>query len=75
MNKRIKKKHRPRFTVVMLALSIDKLEQKVGHEIDHKIKRSLINRRLREHRKEPKRREMVAFSTDLLDKIRTASIE
>jgi hypothetical protein len=38
------------------------LERVLGHDIDHKIKRALTNRRYREHRKEPKNTKMVEFS-------------
>lgn len=78
MNKRIKKKHMPRFNLGLLGSSFFKdmkLEQVLGHKIDHKIQRSLINRRFREYRKEPKNTEMIEFTKDLLEKIWLASIE
>ena len=78
MNKRIKKKHMPRFNLGLLGSSFSKdmkLEQVLGHKIDHKIQRSLINRRFREYRKEPKNTEMIEFTKDLLEKIWLASIE
>ena len=61
MNKRIKKKHNPRFYFSLIVFSFFELEQTLGHDIDHKIKRSLINRRFREYSKEPKNTEMIDF--------------
>lgn len=78
MNKRIKKKHMPRFNLGLLGSSYAKdvnLEQVLGHKIDHKIQRALINRRFREYRKEPKNTGMIDFTKDLLEKIWLASIE
>jgi hypothetical protein len=75
MNKRIKKKHRLRFNLRLLGFSFFELEQALGHEIDHKIKRSLANRRYREYRKEPKNGEMVELTTSMLEKMWLASIE
>ena len=75
MNKRIKKKHNPRFNFRLIVFSFFELEQVLGHDIDHKIKRSLINRRFREYRKEPKNTEMIDFTKDLLGKIWMDSVE
>jgi hypothetical protein len=75
MNKRIKKKHNPRFNFRLIVFSFFELEQALGSDIDHKIKRSLINRRLREYRKEPKNTEMIDFNGVLLEEMRMASIE
>lgn len=75
MNRRIKKKHKPRFNIGLLGFSFFELEQALGREIDHKIKRSLMNRRFREYRKEPKNSGMIDFTKDLLEKIWMASIE
>ena len=61
MNKRIKKKHKPRFNLRMLGFSFFELEQVLEHDIDHKIKRSLANRRYHEYRKEPRTTEMADF--------------
>ena len=69
MNKRIKKKHKPRFNLRVLGYSFFELEQVLEHDIDHKIKRSLTNRRYREHRKEPKNTEMVEFTTSMLEEM------
>lgn len=69
MNKRIKKKHTPRFNLRALGYSFFELEQVLEHDIDHKIKRSLTNRRCREHRKEPKNTEMVEFTTSMLEEM------
>ena len=71
MNKRIKKKHKSLFNLGVLGYSFFELEQVLEHDIDHKIKRSLTNRRYREHRKEPK----IELMADLLEKIWLASIE
>lgn len=75
MNKRIRKKHKPRFNLRLLGLSFFKLEQALGHGIDHKIKRALINRRLREYRREPKNTKMIEITTDIFEKMWMASIE
>ena len=75
MNKRIKKKHNPRFNFRLLVFSFFELEQSMGCDINHKIKRSLINRRFREYRKEPKNTEMIDFTKDLLEKLWLASVE
>lgn len=75
MNKRIKKKHKPRFNLGLLGLSFFKLEQVLGHGIDHKIKRALINRRLRGYHKESKNTEMFDSTKDRLEKIWMASIK
>lgn len=75
MNKRIKKKHKPRFNLGLLGLSFVKLEQALGHDIDHKIKRALINRRFREYRKEPKNTETIDFSKDMLEKMLISSVK
>ena len=69
MNKRIKKKRMPRFNLRVLGYSFFELEQTLGHNIDHKIKRSLTNRRYREHRKEPKTTEMVEFTTSMMEEM------
>lgn len=69
MNKRIKKKHKPRFNLRALGFSFFELERVLEHDIDHKIKRSLTNRRYREHRKEPKNTEMVEFTTSMLEEM------
>lgn len=74
-NKRIKKKHNPRFNLRLLGFSFYELEKALGHEIDHKIKRALMNRRFREYRKEPKNTGMIDFTKDLLEKMWLASIE
>jgi enolase len=78
MNKRIKKKHKPYFNLGLLGSSFAKdvkLENDLGHKIDHRIHRSLINRRFREYRKEPKNTEMIDFTKDLLEKLWLASVE
>lgn len=75
MNKRIKKKHNPRFNFRLIVFSFFELEQALGPNIDHKIKRSLINRRLRKYRKEPKNTEMIDFTGGLLEEIRMASYD
>jgi hypothetical protein len=62
MNKRIKKKHKSRFNLRALGYGFFGLERVLEHDIDHKIKRALTNRRYREHRKEPKNTKMVEFS-------------
>lgn len=69
MNKRIKKKHKLRFNLRALGFSFFELEQVLGHDIDHKIKRSLTNRRYREYRKEPKTTEMAEFTTSMLEEM------
>ena len=69
MNKRIKKKHEQRFKLRLLGFSFCELEKALGHDIDHKIKRALTNRRYREHRKEPKNTEMVEFTTSMLEEM------
>ena len=69
MNKRIKKKRKPRFNLRVLGYSFFELERVLEHDIDHKIKRSLTNRRYREHRKEPKNTEMVEFTTSMLEEM------
>ena len=69
MNKRIKKKHKPRFNLRMLGFSFFELEQTLGHDIDHKIKRSLTNRRYHESRKEPKNDEMNEFTSSMLEEM------
>ena len=69
MNKRIKKKRKPRFNLRALGYSFFELEQVLEHDIDHKIKRALTNRRYREHRKEPKNTEMVEFTTSMLEEM------
>lgn len=74
MNKRIKKKHLPRFNLGLLGLNFTKLEERVGHKIDHKIKRSMVNRYKREYRKEPKNSQMIYTVRDMLDRIMDASI-
>lgn len=75
MNKRIKKKHMSRFNLRLLGFSFFELEQALGHDIDHKIKRSLANRRFREYRKEPKNTGMINFTKDLLEKIWMTAVE
>ena len=75
MNKRIKKKHMPRFNLGLLGFSFYELEKALGHDIDHKIKRSLTNRRFREYRKKPKNTEMIKLITDMFEKIWLASVE
>ena len=69
MNKRIKKKRKPRFNLRVLGYSFFELERVLEHDIDHKIKRALTNRRYREHRKEPKNSEMVEFTTSMLEEM------
>lgn len=69
MNKRIKKKHKLRFNLRVLGYSFFELEHVLEHDIDHKIKRALTNRRYREHRKEPKNTEMVEFTTSMLEEM------
>ena len=69
MNKRIKKKRKPRFNLRALGYSFFELERVLEHDIDHKIKRALTNRRYREHRKEPKNTEMVEFTTSMLEEM------
>ena len=69
MNKRIKKKHKLRFNLRALGFSFFELEQVLGHDIDHKIKRALTNRRYRESRKEPRNNEMVEFTTSMLEEM------
>jgi hypothetical protein len=59
----------------LLGFSFFELEQALGHEIDHKIKRSLANRRYREYRKEPKNGEMVELTTSMLEEMWLASIK
>lgn len=75
MNKRIKKKRKPRFNLKLLGFSFFELEQSLGHEIDHRTKRSLANRRYREYRKEPKNGEMVELTTSMLEEMWLASIK
>lgn len=78
MNKRIKKKHTPRFNLGLLGFSFfkdAKLEQILGHKIDHKIQRSLINRRFREYRKEPKNTMMIDLTKYMFEKIWLTSVE
>lgn len=76
MNKRIRKKHKPRFNLGLLYLSnFRKLENIIGHEIDHKIKRSMQNNIKREYRKEPKNSRMIEITRDVLERIMFASIE
>lgn len=75
MNKRIKKKRKPRFNLRLLGFSFFELEQVLGHEIDHKIKKSLANRRYREYRKELKNGEMVELTTSMLEEMWLASIK
>lgn len=75
MNKRIKKKRKPRFNLRLLGFSFFELEQALGHEINHKIKRSLANRRYREYRKEIKNGEMVELTTSMLEEMWLASIK
>ncbi|MBR5297761.1 MAG: hypothetical protein IKU29_07850 [Parabacteroides sp.] len=45
MNKRIKKKHAPRFSMYMLCVMgvLHKLEIILGHKVEHKIERRLSN--------------------------------
>lgn len=69
MNKRIKKKRMPRFNLRVIGYSFFELEQVLEHDIDHKIKRSLTNRRYREHRKEPKTTEMAEFTTSMMEEM------
>ena len=69
MNKRIKKKQMTRFNLRVLGFSFFELEQVLGHDIDHKIKRSLTNRRYHEYRKEPKNTEMAEFTTSMLEEM------
>ena len=75
MNKRIRKKHMPRFNLALLGFNCVKLERIVGHEIDHKIKRSLINRRFREYRKEPKNTKMIELMDGMLEKMWITAVE
>lgn len=75
MNKRIRKKHKPRFNLGLLGLSFYELEKVLGHSIDHKIKRSLTNRRLCEYRREPKNTKMIELTTNMFEKMWMASIE
>lgn len=75
MNKRIRKKHMPRFNLALLGFNCVKLERVVGHKIDHKIKRSLINRRFREYRKEPKNTEMIELMDGMLEKMWIIAVE
>ena len=76
MNKRIRKKHKPRFNLGLLYLSnFSKLENIVGHKIDHKIKRAMQNNRKRECRKEPKNSQMIEITRDMLERILLGSIE
>ena len=75
MNKRIKKQRKPRFNLRLLGFSFFELEQVLGHEIDHKIKKSLANRRYREYRKELKNGEMVELTTSMLEEMWLASIK
>ena len=72
MNKRIKKKYNTRFNLRLIGFSFYKLEQVLGHGIDHKIKRSLTNRRMREYRKEKRNTRVigdVSNITNLLDDV------
>lgn len=77
MNKRIRKKHKPRFNIRLLFLVFNfyELEKGLGHSIDYKIKRSLTNHRLREYRREPKNTKMIELTTDMFEKIWMTSIE
>ena len=75
MNKRIRKKHMPRFNLALLGFNCVKLERVVGHKIDHKIKRALINARFREYRKEPKNTKMIELTDSMLEKIWMAVVE
>jgi hypothetical protein len=75
MNKRIRKKHTPRFNLRLLGFSFYELEKALGHGIDHKIKRSLTNRRLRKYRREPKNTKMIELTTNMFEKMWMASIE
>lgn len=75
MNKRIRKKHMPRFNLALLGFNCVKLERVVGRKIDHKIKRSLINRRFREYRKEPKNTEMIELMDGMLEKMWIIAVE
>ena len=77
MNKRIRKKHNPRFNIRLLmeVYNFYELEKVLGHGIDHKIKRSLTNRRLREYRREPKNTKMIELTTNMFEKMWMASIE
>jgi hypothetical protein len=54
MNKLIRKKHNPYFSIssLMFVFNFYELEKVLGHSINHKIKRSLTNRRMRKYRKE-----------------------
>lgn len=69
MNKRIKKKRMPRFNLRVIGYSFFELERVLEHDIDHKIKRALTNRRYHEHRKEPNSTEMVEFTTSMLEEM------
>lgn len=69
MKKRIKKKRKTLFNLRALGYSFFGLEQVLEHDIDHKIKRALTNRRYREHRKEPKTTEMAEFTTSMLEEM------
>lgn len=75
MNKRIKKKHNPRFSLKALGFSFSELEQVLGHDIDHKIKRLLANRRYHERRKKPKNTGMIELTTGMLEKIWIVEVE
>ncbi len=75
MNKRIRKKHMPRFNLALFEINCVKLEHVLGHKIDHKIKRSLMNRWFREYHKEPKNTEMIELTTNLLEKIWMVAVE
>lgn len=75
MNKRIRKKHNPRFNLRLLGFSFYELEKVLGNSIDHKIKRSLTNCRLREYRREPKNTKMIELTTNMFEKMWMASIE
>lgn len=75
MNKRIRKKHMPRFNLALLGFNCVKLEHVLGHKINHKIKRSLINRRVREYRKEPKNTKMIELTDSMLEKIWMVAVE
>lgn len=74
MNKRIKKKHNPYFSIrcLMFVFNFYELEKAMGRRIDHKIKRSLSNRRMREYRKEKRNTCVigdVSNITNLLDDV------
>ena len=69
MNKRIKKKHKPRFNLRELGYGFFGLERVLEHDIDHKIKRALTNRRYRERQKRPKNTEMVEITTSMLEEM------